>query len=304
MLAATTAPRVLWQPAYYPEGPWWEPGRLYFVEYARSAIRVLHLEDHTVDTVWERAGSGPAAVARAPDGALWAMANDANSVVRLAADGSVDESHHDDLGHRLAAPNDLVFDSEGWMFFTTSGVFDPDAPVAGCVYVRAPSGTMTLAEAGIHYANGIALSADGGTLFVAEHLRNRVLAFDVAADRSLSGRRIHADLTALAPLPMRDPWTGPDGLASARDGTLLIAHFGAARLLLLDAAGALASTIDLPLRYPTNIALDAAEKTLYATAFSDNLPPYCGAILSLTLGEAASAQPKQAARRHHATTPQ
>ncbi len=47
---------------------------------------------------------------------------------------------------------------------------------------------------GIELGNGMAITADGSTLIVAESWANRLTAFDIGGDGSLSGRRVWADL--------------------------------------------------------------------------------------------------------------
>ena len=47
---------------------------------------------------------------------------------------------------------------------------------------------------GVAFPNGIAITADGGTLILAESYGNCLTAWDIAADGGLSGRRVWADL--------------------------------------------------------------------------------------------------------------
>jgi len=48
---------------------------------------------------------------------------------------------------------------------------------------------------GLAFPNGMAVTPDNGTLIVAESFAARLTAFDVAADGSLSNRRVWADVT-------------------------------------------------------------------------------------------------------------
>lgn len=286
----TAAHRVLSESVFYPEGPLWEDGRLTFVEYARDSVSILDLVDLTTTTLWQRAGFGPAGLARAADGSLWVTGSDGNALARVDREGRGEVVvTHDVGGSALPAPNDLVFNAAGDLYFTASGIFDPAAAIAGGVYLHRREGGTHLVAGDIHYANGIALSMDGSTLFVAEHLRNRILAFAVLADGTLGERRVHADLADLAGLTRvvrvddADPLLGPDGLACTREGRLCVAHFAGGRLLVLAPDGSLERNLVLPYRYPTNVAFGADETAVYVTAMQTNAPPYGGALLEVQL---------------------
>ncbi len=128
-------------------------------------------------------------------------------------------------------------------------------------------GGLRRVAGGIHYANGVALSSDGRTLFVSEHLSRNVLAFDVADDGSLSGRRIFLKLDDIdGPDDGRSWEVGPDGLAVDRDDNLYIAEYGAGHLLIVDGKAKLRATIPVPEAYVTSMAFSADQSVLYITA--------------------------------------
>lgn len=256
-------------------------GRVYWVEYARHALRALDPNTGQSATIWQQEGFGPAAVARAADGSWWLTGSDAGALLRLDALGRPDRLiAADDDGGALPGPNDLVFDRHGRLWFTASGVFDPAAPPTGGVYCHDTDGRVRQVVGDLHYANGIALRADGRTCFVAEHLRNRIVAFDLSADGRLTRRRLFAELAHVAPLESDEPLLGPDGMACASNGDLVVAQFGGGRLLHLRPDGSLAAIVPVPLRYPTNVAFDAEERTLLVTAMSANRAPYRGALFA------------------------
>lgn len=268
----------------YPESPLCDGARVYLVEYGAHALTVVDLASGERQVIWQRSGFGPAAVARAGDGSFWLTGSDSDRLLCLDAQGlpklEIDRDRDD---RTFEAPNDLVFDDRGGLYFTASGTFSRTAPIAGCVFYHQLGGATWCVASGIHYANGVALSADRATLFVAEHLRNRVLAYPIAADRSLGLPRVFVDLARLAPLDCEEPLLGPDGLAVTNDGRLLIAHFGGARLLVLDAAAELQQIVELSLRYPTNVCTGSTPDTVYVTAIGENVPPHRGALIELEL---------------------
>lgn len=81
---------------------------------------------------------------------------------RVRPSGAVDYLAAGDL----RAPNDLIVDADGTIYFTDPGHHPiPDPPV-GRVMALAPSGALRTVAAGFSYCNGIALAPDGRLLVV------------------------------------------------------------------------------------------------------------------------------------------
>lgn len=271
--------------AHYPEGPLWLDGRLYWVEFARDAVMVMVPEQEQKRALWVRHGAGPAAVARGTGDELWVTAYESNQVICIGRDGTTREVlGEDDHGCPFVGPNDLVMDRQGGLYFTASGVFELDAPMEGKVFYRGPGRDrppVAVAD-GIHYANGVAITQDGAALFVSEHFQNRVLRYDVGPDGVLSGGRVFAELTTIAPPPRApDPRLGPDGLKVTSSGEVLIAQYGGGRVIAVRPDGRLDRVLDLPYRFTTNVALGRSEHTLWITAFKEEVPPYPGAVFMI-----------------------
>jgi gluconolactonase len=82
----------------------------------------------------------------------------------------------------LQAPNDLVFDRSGNFYVTDHGKRTPTTLGLGAVHYGAPDGSfLRPVITGLVTPNGIGLSADERTLFVAETITRRLLAFDLTA---------------------------------------------------------------------------------------------------------------------------
>jgi gluconolactonase len=129
-------------------------------------------------------------------------------------------------GKRLNSPNDLVFRANGDLFFT-----DPpygldglnanptkELPFSG-VYRRTPNGDVTLLTRELTFPNGIALSPDERTLYVANSDPDRAIwmAYDLAADGSIANGRVLFDATPLVKVGLKGL---PDGLKVDRQGNL------------------------------------------------------------------------------------
>ncbi len=112
-------------------------------------------------------------------------------------------------GNKLICPNFGVFDAAGNYYVTDSGHFQKRN--GRLLRFNAEGEGEILAEP-LGYANGLALSADGRTLFMVESDSDSVLRFAIAADGKVSAPQIH----------VRECGRFPDGLALAADGDLLV----------------------------------------------------------------------------------
>jgi gluconolactonase len=273
--------RTLDADAQYPEGPIWRDGALYYVEFA--AQRIACWRNGSKSLFWSEPDSGPCALGRWRDGFLL-CAYDANALIVIGGDGRTEHRWTRDRdGHPFVGPNDLTPDGSGGFFFTASGLFDVAVPATGAVLHVDAGGNIRRLTEGLHYANGIAFDAVRRRLFVSEHLGARIVTFQVRHDGSLAGPTPFADLPRVAPHDQaRAPYAGGDGMKLGRDGTLLVAHFGTGRLLVLGRDGSLVRTIELPLRWPTNLAIDPAAGSAAVTAVADPWnAPHGGAVFHL-----------------------
>jgi gluconolactonase len=251
----------------YPEGAFVEDGVLYYTEMGND--RVMRWDGTANHVVWQRPGCYPTGIARggSPD-ELIILCHREGALLRIGLDGETRAViDTDENGRHFVTPNAVTNDARGGIYFSSSGDFAPTAKAKGAVlYLDATGRLRRLAEK-IHYSNGVALSHDGRTLFVSEHLSRNVLAFDVAGDGSLSGRRIFVKLDDLeAADPGRGWEVGPDGLAVDRDDNLYLAEYGAGHLLIVDRDGKLLATVDVPEPYITSVAFSPDQATLYITA--------------------------------------
>ena len=138
-------------------------------------------------------------------------------VSRLHADGTrtVLASHYD--GKRFNSPNDLVWHSNGDLYFTDppyglpKRYDDPERELDWCgVYRRAKDGTVTLLSKKLMRPNGIALSPDEKTLYVAQSHRVAIYtAFAVKEDGTLGEGKVLFDASK---------WMGTEGRPGSPDG--------------------------------------------------------------------------------------
>jgi gluconolactonase len=167
-------------------------------------------------------------------------------------------------GRRLNSPNDLVFRSDGTLYFTDPrfGLPDPaeaELPFAG-VFMVPPGGEPVLLDGSLAGPNGVALSPDERWLYVGnwDPERKVVVRYALRPDGTASEGVVIADLTDA---PGED---AIDGLKVDRDGRLYVCGPGGLWVLAPD--GAVLGRLSPP-EAPHNLAWgDDDARTLYITA--------------------------------------
>jgi gluconolactonase len=283
-LAATAPLLTVDADAHYPEGPLWRDGKLFYVEYAQSNIKVWDGKHAVV--YWHKDGCGANALIPFNTHLLVAC-YDNNTLVEVDAQAKeVRVISADSSGKPFIGPNDFAADGHGGIYFSASGVYDIKAPITGTVlYLSADAKSVTEVANTIHYSNGLTLARDGQHLLVAEMLAGRIISFPITADGKLGVRTVWARLQDLAPpTPNEDAYNGPDGVKLGPDGNYYIAQNGSGRVLVVDEDKKLVRSIDVPTPYVTNMAFgpDGARTVFVTGAFEQWKPPYPGAVYRWT----------------------
>ena len=189
-------------------------------------------------------------------GALIACEHENRRVSREGTDGAVFPIATNFEGKRLNSPNDVVVRSDGRIFFTDPpyGIREEqrELPFNG-VFTIAPGGSLALLVDDFDRPNGLALSPDQRTLYIADTQRMHVRAFDVDRDGWLSNGRIFAE--------MREGGR-PDGMKVDRDGRLFVCA-GTVQVFAPD--GKPLGAIDCP-QMPANCAWGGGGSDFYITA--------------------------------------
>jgi sugar lactone lactonase YvrE len=130
-----------------------------------------------------------------PDGRLLIVSSRRDRLLlRREPEGSL--VTHADLTALSHHPwNDIVVDGRGNAYIGNVSFDFPGGEFAtGILAVVSPDGSARQAADGLSFANGMAVTPDNSTLIVAESYGKRLTAFDIAADGSLSNRRVWVDL--------------------------------------------------------------------------------------------------------------
>src|SRR5438093_12628121 len=133
------------------------------------------------------------------DGRLLIVSASDRRLLRREPDGSI--VTHADLSRLSKNPwNDIVVDGRGNTYVDNIGFDFPGGEFApGILALVTPDGSARQVADGVAFPNGIVVTPDNSTLILAESYANRLTAFDIAADGSLSNRRVWANLDGGAP---------------------------------------------------------------------------------------------------------
>jgi sugar lactone lactonase YvrE len=181
--SSTLSPAPLAGGFCFGEGPRWFEGLLWFSDMLGEAIHTVDLQGSM--TTVPVPGHTPTGLGFRPDGSLLIASAEDRQVLHYDGDTITTLA---DLSDRVPANlGDMVIDANGGSYIGsqayTGGVIvrvDPDARV------------HTVAE-DLDFPNGMVITADGGTLIVAESMGRRLTAFTLGADGGLHDRRIFAD---------------------------------------------------------------------------------------------------------------
>ena len=224
----------------FTEGPvWLGDGRLVVTSTSRGQIVELRL-DATPDTEaerWIETGGGPNGLTRMPDGRIAVLQNAAfrtrstrpvtSGIQLVDGDDVLDLDVPDSV-----APNDGAVGPDGALWYTDPGV-DADRGLGPRVRRWDPAtGAVSTVAEGIAFPNGLAFTADGGALLVADSHGHAVVR--LAVDGSgLGAAEPFADI----------PGTEPDGIAFDTVGNLYVAAFASDEVVVIDAAGTVVDRI-------------------------------------------------------------
>ncbi|MEP1258337.1 SMP-30/gluconolactonase/LRE family protein [Algoriphagus sp.] len=169
-------------------------------------------------------------------------------------------------GKKFNSPNDLVLNKSGQIFFTDPpyGLDDWDTKELDFqgVYRLDTDGSLHLLLDSLNRPNGIGLSPDQRTLYVAQSdaQKARYFAFELDEDGSVTDGKVLLDATAA----VGESGPGlPDGLAVHSSGTIFAS--GPGGIWVISSAGAHLGTI-LTGQGTSNCTFDSEEKYLYMTA--------------------------------------
>jgi gluconolactonase len=201
-----------------------------------------------------------------PQGRLTINEHGNHRVTRVEKDGRLTVLADKYEGKRLNSPNDLVYRSDGTLFFTDPPFGLPkfyddprkELPFSGVFALY--KGQLKLLTTDLKGPNGIAFSPDEKYLYVGnwDPEKKIVMRYDVDAEGNLSNGKVFFDMTKAA------GEDAIDGIKVDQQGNLYVS--GPGGLWVISAAGKHLGMIIAP-KHPHNLAWGGDDgKTLYLTA--------------------------------------
>jgi gluconolactonase len=267
----------------FPEGPIAMPdGSILVVEIERGTLTRVH-QDGSIEVVAD-CGGGPNGAALGPDGRVYICNNGGfawdyeapflrpttqspdyrHGSIQVVdpASGAVETLYTDCQGVPLKGPNDIVFDAHGGFYFTDLGKRrDREMDRGAIFYAHADGSAICEIVFPIDTPNGIGLSPDGKTLYVAETLGGRLWSWQIQSPGQL------------APAP-RPPNPGKlvykvwgyekfDSLAVDAEGNIAVATLEAGCITAITPQGRVRALVPVPEFDPmvTNICFGGPELT-------------------------------------------
>jgi sugar lactone lactonase YvrE len=226
--------RTLTQGFTLGESPRWHDGRLWFCDW--GARQVVATDLHGKSEVIAQLSSFPFCIDWLRDGRLLIVSARDGRLLRREPDGSL--VTHADLRTLSDKPwNDIVVDGRDNVYVNNLGFAFPGGEFApGTIALVTPDGVATDVAHGVAFPNGMVVTPDNSTLIVAESYAHRLTAFDIAADGTLSGRRVWAELGDGVP---------PDGICLDAKGAVWYADVPNRRCVRVREGGDVLQTVQL-----------------------------------------------------------
>jgi gluconolactonase len=245
----------------FTEGPAWHPqkGILYFTDIPANHIN--QLSGGAISVAYEPSNHANGLMVDG-EGNLIACEMDGTLVLRTAETSDRFVLADGYQGKRFNAPNDLVIDKQGGIYFTDPRFRAPEPWPQGteAFYYRAPDGTVTRLSDDLKAPNGIILSPDESKLYVVPSMQKEMMVYAVEAPGKLGEGRVFCTLKQ----PAGQTNSGGDGLTIDQQGNLYITS--GLGIQVYDPAGELLGILEFP-EQPANVTFgDADGKTLYVTA--------------------------------------
>jgi sugar lactone lactonase YvrE len=206
----------------FPESTRWRDGRVWLCNWGAGEVLAVTTDGEREVVARLTPQTLPFSIDWLPDRRLLVIDGPRRLLLRQELDGALNTVA--DLTGLGSAPfNELVVDVAGNAYVNGG---------AGVVVLVRPDGSVNEVADGLEFPNGMALIDEGRTLVVADSHARQLVAFEVAGDGTLSGRRVWAELEH-----------APDGICADADGAVWVASVPGQHCVRIREGGEVLSTI-------------------------------------------------------------
>lgn len=245
------------------EGPRWHRDRLWFSDIHDLNVSAVDLQgnrEKIVDVPQQPSGLG-----WLPDGRLLVVSMVDRRLLRLDDDGLTEVA---DLSpYATHHCNDMVVDKNGRAYIGNFGwdIHGGGTPTTAAIVLVEPDGTTRVAAPDLNFPNGTVITPDGATLIVGETFGACLTAFDIAADGSLSNRRLWAALDGAV----------PDGICLDAEGAIWVASPVSAEALRVREGGEVTHRVPVETQAFACMLGGPERRHLFICTAIDSLPETC-----------------------------
>jgi len=260
VVAENARPELVQEGFMFTEGPvGTADGGLYFSD-IMGADKTFRLDAGGKITVYRSGTNGTNGLALMRDGSLIGAEGNGKRINKAGPSGATALTEGIP-GKGLMAPNDLIVDAKGGIYFTDPGP-RPIVPGRKAYVYYLPAGAKEprMLDDSITRPNGLTITNDGKTLIVDNTVGDTVFAFDIDASGTLKNKRPLAKLHDV----QAGQQSGADGMAIDSQDRIYVTT--ATGIQVIDSKGTYLGTIKVP-RQPANCAFAGpGKRTLYITA--------------------------------------
>lgn len=205
----TLTTEILLEGLLWPESPRWHNDKLWFSDMDAHKVMTVDLYGNS-ETILE-IPNRTSGLGWLPDGRLLIVSMENCRILRLDPEGVTE--HANLIGLATLNCNDMVVDDKGRAYVGNMGFdfFSPNPKFTPAeIILVTPEGDARIATDDMAFPNGMVITPDGKSLIVAETFAQRITAFNIMEDGSLTERRIWAKLRS----------TAPDGICLDAEGAI------------------------------------------------------------------------------------
>lgn len=222
MVSAAGEPRVVLDGLGFPESTRWREGRVWLCNWGAGEVLAVAVDGGCEVMARVAPQTLPFSIDWLPEGSLLVVDGPRRLLLGRQPDGTLDAVA--DLTSLGSTPfNEIVVDAVGNTYVNGG---------PGTVVLVRPDGSVVKVADDLQFPNGMALLDAGQTLVVADSYAQQLVAFAVAADATLSERRVWAELEH-----------APDGICADADGAVWVASVPGRHCVRVRKGGEVVKTI-------------------------------------------------------------